>query len=75
MVMEDELGLNIMQTPSPLCWTHGSIVADLYRFRLHVYNCMTAKYHCLLQNHFPLATLPPLTSILLSFSWSVTALF
>jgi hypothetical protein len=73
--MENELGLYIMQTPSSLCGTYGSIVTDLYRFRLHVYNCMTAKYHFLLQNYFPLAALSPLTSILLSFSWSVTALF
>jgi hypothetical protein len=50
--MEDELGLNIMQTLSSLCWAHESIVTDLYRFRLHVYNCMTVKYHCLLQNPF-----------------------
>lgn len=52
-----ELGRSITKAPSYPC-SHagrGSIVTDLYQFRLHIYNCKRLKYLSSLQNVFSFA--------------------
>jgi hypothetical protein len=68
LTMDDELGLHIMQPHRSPCWAYGSIVTDLYRVCLHVYNCMRSKYHSLLQNHFSFAAPFSLSGLLFSLS-------
>lgn len=57
LTLRDELGPKYHDSSIYPC-SHagcGSIVTDLYRFCLHIYNCKRLKYDCLLQNGFSFA--------------------
>jgi hypothetical protein len=57
LTSRDELGRSIIKAPSYPCGHagRGSIVTDLYQFRLHIYNCKRLKYRSPLQNLFSFA--------------------
>lgn len=75
LTSRDELGRSIIKAPSYPCKHagRGSIVTDLYQFRLHIYNCKRLKYRSLYKTFSPSLLRAFFTSTFLSYPWSVTA--